>query len=116
MGWYRETVIDRGHRWTAGLVVFMPFEVALLVSLALHLALFTLIQIVWLFRFRPSLDYRPYFWARVVFALLFWQGSVEVFDGCPFTHVENAVAQSAYGKPFYPEYSKKDSVLYDLFD
>lgn len=93
----------------------MPFEVALLISLALHLALFTLIQIVWLFRFRPVLDYRPHFWARVAFALFFWQSCVELFDGCPFTHVENAVAEWAYGEPFYPDYSKRDSVLYEVF-
>lgn len=93
----------------------MPFEVALLLSLAVHLAVFTGIQIVWLFRFRPKLDYRRHFWPRVAFALLFWQGSVEVCDGCPFTHVENAVAEKAFGKPFYPDYSKKDSVLYHLF-
>lgn len=93
----------------------MPFEVAILVSLAVHLALFTGIQIVWLFRFRPKLDYRSHFVARAVFAAAVWQGSVEVFDGCPFTHVENAVAERVYGRPFYPGYSKRESLLYQVY-
>ncbi len=93
----------------------MSFEVGLLVSLAVHLVVFTGIQIVWLFRFRPEIDYRNYFWARALFAFCFWQGSVEVFDGCPFTHVENALAEQVYGEPFYPGYSKRDSFLYETF-
>ncbi|MCA9567462.1 MAG: hypothetical protein KC656_06450 [Myxococcales bacterium] len=93
----------------------VSFEVALLVSLAVHLALFTGIQIVWLFRLRPEIDYRPYFWGRLLFAFVFWQGCVEVFDGCPFTHVENAIARAAYDRPFYPDYSKRDSLLYQAF-
>lgn len=90
----------------------MPFEIAIYVSLAVHLTIFTGIQIVWLFRFRPELDYRPHFFARALFALTVWFGSVEVFDGCPFTHLENAVAVHFYGEPFYPGYSKQESVLH----
>jgi hypothetical protein len=92
----------------------MSFEAALLLSLGIHLALFTGIQIVWLFRLWPEIDYRPYFWARLVFAFVFWQGCVEVFDGCPFTHIENRIAMAVYERPFYPDYGKHESVLYQL--
>ncbi len=93
----------------------MRFELAMLLSLALHLTLFTWIQLVWLFRFRPRVAYRRGFKARLAFALAFWIGSIEVFDGCPFTHVENAVAEWVYGRPFYPDYSKRDTLIYHLW-
>jgi hypothetical protein len=49
---------------------------------------------------------------RIYAAFAFWCGLIWFFKGCPLTHMENHIAVRFYGKPFYPNYSYKDSDLF----
>lgn len=46
--------------------------------------------------------------------LLIWIISIFVFDGCIFTKIENWYSKRKFGEEFYPNYSKKDSTMYQI--
>ena len=65
---------------------------------------------------------KPYItlsWIRITISsisiLTMWIISLEIFDGCLFTYLENSIAKRIWGKEFYPGYNKKQTIVYRVF-
>lgn len=90
----------------------MGFELARNISFSLHMILILFIT-GWVLLYKVKLGAIVFIY-KVYVMFFIWYVVCYFSGGCPLTHVENWVSHIIYGKYFYPDYSFKQSMVYNF--